>query len=179
MDLLPRIAAGDRTAAEQCIQRYGPLVWGIARRFFSDTRDAEDAIQEVFMTLWANAAAFDPTRAKESTFVALVARRRFIDARRRTQRRPTTEPLQVEHVSWEPKQDTAADQGHLTAALEQLRPEVREILLLSAGRGLTHAEIAERLGLPLGTVKSHARRGLFRLREILSSRESVPEEVAP
>lgn len=171
-DLLPLIANGDRAAAALCIKKYGPLVWGIARRFFADQRDAEDATQDAFLSIWAQAQTFDPKVAPEITFVAMIARRRFIDAQRRTRRRPAMEPL-LEEPTRDPTSEPnipRIDQAALSEALQQLKPEVREVLVLTAASGLSHAEVAQKTGLPLGTVKSHARRGLLRLREILQTR---------
>ena len=92
-NLLPLVARGDRQAAAECIGKYGPLVWSLARRFFRDGRDAEDATQDAFLEIWVHAHSFDPDIASEATFIAMIARRRFIDAQRRTRRRPRTEPL--------------------------------------------------------------------------------------
>lgn len=172
-DLLPLVALGDRAAAKLCIDRYGPLIWSLARRFFADPSDAEDAVQEAFLSIWMHAPTFDPKLSAESTFVAMVARRRFIDSQRRTRRRPRTEPLERATVEpqaealVEPRLGPAADHGKMRDALDQLRPEVREVLVLTTASGLSHAEVAAKTGLPLGTVKSHARRGLLRLRELL------------
>src|SRR5678816_3425476 len=91
--LLGRVAAGVPGAVDECIARYGGLVWTLARRFSSNSADAEDATQEIFLDLWRSAARFDPIAASETTFVALIARRRLIDRRRRRQRRGDTEPL--------------------------------------------------------------------------------------
>jgi len=172
-NLLPLVARGDRQAAAECIGKYGPLVWSLARRFFRDGRDAEDATQDAFLEIWVHAHSFDPDIASEATFIAMIARRRFIDAQRRTRRRPRTEPLLPEQERQangsEPELVRGADSGQVRSALEQLRPEVREVLVLTAASGLSHAEVAQKTGLPLGTVKSHARRGLLRLREILGA----------
>jgi RNA polymerase sigma factor (sigma-70 family) len=80
--LLPRVAAGDELAVRECVDRYGPLIWALARRWSPDPRDAEDAVQEVFVDLWRSAGRYDATRATEAGWVAMVTRRRLIDRTR-------------------------------------------------------------------------------------------------
>ncbi len=93
--LLPRIAAGDPDAVQACIRRYGGLVWSLALRMSRSREDAEDAVQEIFISLWKSADRFDPSRATEVTFIAMVARRRLIDRRRAAQRRPEEATLNL------------------------------------------------------------------------------------
>ncbi|WP_434478838.1 sigma factor [Gemmatimonas sp.] len=85
--LLPRVAAGDELAVRECVDRYGPLIWALARRWSPDPRGVEDAVQEVFVDLWRSAGRYDATRATEAGWVAMVTRRRLID-RTRTATRP-------------------------------------------------------------------------------------------
>ena len=91
--VLPRIAAGDPAAVADCIARYGGLVWSLARRFLGNMTDAEDAVQDVFIELWKNAARYDPGLASEPTYITMIARRRLIDRKRRTGRVPPAQPL--------------------------------------------------------------------------------------
>ncbi|MBX9623103.1 MAG: sigma-70 family RNA polymerase sigma factor, partial [Gemmataceae bacterium] len=91
--VLPRVAVGDPAAVRECIARYGPLVWGLARRLVPNPADAEDAAQDVFISLWQSAGRYDPAQAAEVTFVAMIARRRLIDRRRRARRHPPPDPL--------------------------------------------------------------------------------------
>jgi RNA polymerase sigma factor (sigma-70 family) len=168
--LLPRVAHGDAAAVREVLSRYGGLVWTLAQRMLANRADAEDAVQEIFLDLWSHAGRFDPKLASEATFVALLARRRLIDRRRRGSRRPTPQPLPPQLAGPDEADAPAelADEArHARAALAQLRPEQRRVLELAIDRGLTHEEIARVTGLPLGTVKTHARRGLIRLRELL------------
>lgn len=172
--LLQRIASGDRDAVQECLRSYGGLVLTIARKLLP-TAEVEDAVQEVFIELWRQAARFDPGRAKETTFVALVARRRCIDRLRRRRSGPDLEALGER----EPADAVAADPSRpaevsdeLTRVQEligELPPERQRVLRLSIRDGLTHRQIAERTGLPLGTVKTHIRRGLIRVREQLAA----------
>jgi RNA polymerase sigma-70 factor (ECF subfamily) len=81
--ILKRIAAGDKTAVQDCLDSYGGLVWSLARRMSPNTNEAEDAVQEIFIDVWKNAARFDESQSSETTFVAMIARRRLIDRLRK------------------------------------------------------------------------------------------------
>ena len=165
--LLGRVAAGDAASTRECLARYGGLVWSIARRF--DPGDAEDAVQEIFLDLWKSAARFDPNIASETAFVATIARRRLIDRQRMRRRRPAMEQLPEvpSHIDPGASPAMCAEASQAAAALEALRPEQRQVLVLSVSHGLSHGEIAAKTGMPLGTVKAHARRGLLSIRAAL------------
>lgn len=169
--LLPRVASGDRTAIRECIDRYGGLVWSLVRRACRSDDDAEDAVQEIFLDVWRSAARFDPRVASEATFVAMIARRRLVDRRRQRQRRPDTEPLSqsAPAAATTMPPEVGAEAAQAARALDQLRPEQRQVLILTACHGLSHEEVATTTGMPLGTVKAHARRGLLRVREALGA----------
>jgi len=169
--LLPRIAGGDELAVRECVARYGPLIWSLVRRWTPDTNDAEDAVQEVFVDLWRSAARYDPTRATEPGFVAMVTRRRLIDRLRRRQRAIEFEPLSDNHdvaIEQEPDIDQAIRVERARDALRALPTAQRTMLELSLLHGRTHDEIAKETNTPLGTVKSHIRRGLQRARDLLA-----------
>lgn len=167
----------------ECIARFGGLVWSLARRLSPSATDAEDAAQEIFLDLWRSAARFDPAAASEATFVAMIARRRLIDRRRRGHRRAPTESLSAEDTESLLADASAADLGPEVSAeaaiaaraVAQLRPEQRNVVILSSYYGMSHEEIAASTGLPLGTVKAHSRRGLLRVREALGGGGSDPE----
>ena len=166
--LLGRVAAGDPAAIRECIARFGNLVWSIAKRF--DPVETEDAVQEVFLDLWRSAARFDPEVASETAFIAMIARRRLIDRRRSQARRPAAEDIdEVPSIPDAQVQlpDACAEANQAARALTRLRPEQREVLVLATCHGLSHGEIAARTGMPLGTVKAHARRGLLSIRAAL------------
>lgn len=150
--------------------RFSGLVWSIARKLSADPSDAEDAVQEVFIDLWRSAHRFDPEKGTETTFVATIARRRLIDRGRRRQRRPEVpgidEGVAAQGASHEPA-DVRERAEIVGRAMESLRPEQRQVLNLAINHGATHEQIATSTGMPLGTVKTHARRGLIRLRDIL------------
>lgn len=169
--LLTRIADGDSTAVEHCLAHYGGLVWTLARRLSPTPSDAEDAVQEIFLQLWQQADRYDPTCGSEATFVAMIARRRLIDRLRRRQSRAIEMPL--EHVPAD-LAATAVDWAQVCdevafarRQMEKLKPDEQQVLSLALEHDLPQTEIAERLRMPLGTVKSHARRGLLRLRELM------------
>ncbi len=164
--IMRRVAEGDAAAIRECLARYGNLVWSIARRF--EAADVEDAVQEIFLDLWKSAARFDPAVASETAFVAMIARRRLIDRRRARNRRPTAVAEMPESLA-DPgtSPDTCAEATQAARALDQLRPEQRHVLVLSTVGGLSHGEIAAQTGMPLGTVKAHARRGLLSIRAAL------------
>lgn len=169
--LLPRIAAGDELAVRDCVERYGSLIWALARRWSSDARDVEDAVQEVFVDLWRSSGRYDPTRATEAGWVAMVTRRRLIDRLRRRQRAVELEPLpddydQADEREIDLDRQTRVEQAR--AVLRELAPAQRAVLELSLLHGRTHEEIARETGTPLGTVKSHLRRGLQRARDLIA-----------
>lgn len=170
-NLLERIASGDPSAVDGCLEKYRGLIWSLTRRFAGNDADAEDAVQEIFIELWRHAGRFDAAVAKESTFVATIARRRLIDRRRRQGRRLETVPLDSEPaISANSEVERLEEREEAQRArrfLEKLRPEQRQVLELSFDEGMSQQEIAEATKLPLGTVKTHARRGLIRLRQLL------------
>ena len=133
--------------------------------------DAEDAVQEIFIDIWKNAQRFDAAQASETTFVAMIARRRLIDRIRKTNRQPNV--ASFEDILVEPSESTdkkiqlSVEAQEAAEAMKELRPEQRQILHLSIVQGFSHQEIADALQMPLGTVKTHARRGLMQIREIL------------
>jgi RNA polymerase sigma-70 factor (ECF subfamily) len=139
--------------------------------------DAEDAVQEIFVDIWKNAGRFDPSQSSETTFIAMIARRRLIDRIRFSQRRISADPL--DDVLIEPSDgseknmQTVVEAREAFRALKELRPEQRQVLQLSIIHGLSHQEIADATGMPLGTVKTHARRGLLQAREILGIGKNI------
>lgn len=170
--LLQRVAANEPNAVRECLERYGALVWTIARRFSRDAADAEDAAQEAFVEIWSKAARFDPERASEPAFIALIVRRRLIDRARRRGARVQLEELDPRVALEAPASsidsvEISDEARHATAALATLRPEHRRVLELSIYHGLSHEEIARAVSTPLGTVKTYIRSGLARVREHL------------
>jgi RNA polymerase sigma-70 factor, ECF subfamily len=162
------VASGDPIAMRECLDQFGGLVWSLARRF--SPTDAEDAAQDVFVALWKGASRYDPSVGSESTFVAMIARRRLIDRARARGR--ALQPGSITDTHAAPPAPTAdlSDETALAArAISQLSPDQQKAMHLSICRGLSHEEIAQATGMPLGTVKTHIRRGLARVRELLAS----------
>ncbi|QYO66346.1 RNA polymerase sigma factor [Leptolyngbya sp. 7M] len=178
-NILKRIANGDQSAVQDCLKAYGGLVWSLARRMLRNSDDAEDAVQEVFVDVWKNAGRFDESQSSETTFIAMIARRRLIDKIRFTQRRISADS--IEDLLSEPARSDDADLQMLVEgreafrALKELRPEQQQVLQLSIVHGLSHQEISDATGMPLGTVKTHARRGLIQARELLGIKNSSKE----
>ncbi len=172
--ILKRIAEGEKAAVQDCMNTYGGLVWSLARKMMPIADEAEDAVQEVFIEIWKNAERFDETKSSETTFVAMLARRRIIDRLRKSNRQPQTNPIDdmVSEPSNTGEQDikNSAEAGEAIEMMQELRPEQKQVLMLSIVHGFSHQEIADALDMPLGTVKTHARRGLIQAKEILEER---------
>jgi RNA polymerase sigma-70 factor, ECF subfamily len=178
LSILERIGIGETAAVRDCIEQYGALVWGLSRRYHRSSAAAADAAQEIFIEIWRFAYRYDPRLGAEGAFIATIARRRLIDRIRKE----SCEPLNAlvsddEGHSVEADignhSDSSIDSDKAVLALARLPAEQRHVLELSFWRGLSHSEIADRLGMPLGTVKSLLRRGLLKLRETLEEVETV------
>jgi RNA polymerase sigma-70 factor (ECF subfamily) len=169
--ILHQIAAGEPRAMDAFLDRYSGLVWSLARRQSPSPQDAEDAVQEIFLEIWKSAGRYDPSVAAEQTFVAMIARRRLIDRARRLKRRPKADALPEPEIiadDLQPDRVEIADEARrVTAVLQTLRPEQQKVLELSLVHGRSHSQISEQTGMPLGTVKSLARRGLMKVRRAL------------
>ena len=143
----------------------------MARKLSINQDDAEDAVQEIFIDVWKNAGRFDAGQASEATFIAMIARRRLIDRIRYTNRRISTDSIEdmvVEPANrFDESLQTTVEAREAVKALNTLRPEQQQGLKLSIIQGLSHQEISAATGMPLGTVKTHARRGLTLVREYL------------
>ncbi|MBX3364946.1 MAG: sigma-70 family RNA polymerase sigma factor [Phycisphaeraceae bacterium] len=180
--VLPRVVRGDPEAMDACLDRFGGLVWSLARKLSRSMADAEDAVQEIFLDVWKSAPRYDPTIASETAFVAMIARRRLIDRQRRQGRRPQEEMLVEDARTSGPPESgedssRAEDVLRADAAFQRLSVEQQKVLRLAIHQGLSHDKIAKATGLPLGTVKTHARRGLIKLRELMGVAPASREEV--
>jgi RNA polymerase sigma-70 factor (ECF subfamily) len=169
--ILQDVAAGKPEGVEACLRRFSGPVWNLARRHLRSDSDAEDAVQDIFVDLWKSASRFDPELGSAMTFVMTLARRRLIDRTRKLGRTPPSQSIAdaaeiAEEAAVDPLEITDEVQ-RVSGAMQQLRAEQREVLELSLVEGRSHQQIADSTGLALGTVKSHARRGLMRVRELL------------
>jgi RNA polymerase sigma factor (sigma-70 family) len=164
-----RLAAGEEGALNDCYAALGPMVLGYLRRFVPRD-EAEDVLQRVFYEVWRNHDRYDPTRSLEA-WVLGITRKRAIDQLRR--RHTNVVPIdELRDLAGDDGRDLAeryARASEVRGALEHLSPEQREVLALAYFGDLTQTEIAERLGVPLGTVKARTFRGLRRLADLLGA----------
>jgi len=167
--IISGIRSGREEAMEQLYDRYSSIVYSVALRVLGDTGRAEDVMQEVFMQLWRNPAAFDANRGSLAAWLAVIARNRAIDALRK--RRPESN---IEDVVVAADLDLESDVARKTA-IEKVRgvlggmpPAQRRAIELAFFEGLTHTEVAAKLGEPLGTVKTRIRSALQALRKVMA-----------
>ena len=167
--LLTRVARGDRVAFAELYDRYASAVYGACLRVLRETQAAEDAAQDAFAAIWRHAGAFDANRGAAGAWIGRVARNAALDANRRRALRVTAPEVDPVDEGRTPEElAVAADEAfRLRLALETLPDRERTVLGLAYSDGLTQSEIAERLDLPLGTVKTRTRSGLARLAEYL------------
>jgi len=171
--ILERVAAGDTAAVGECLDRYGDLVWSLARRYLRNAADAEDAVQDIFIDIWGSSARYDRNIASEVAFISTIARRRLIDKIRAAERRPLMDSLDDDEgapidpgIPATVEDDTEV--SIVERVLAEMAPEHQKVLSMSLYEGYSHSEIAERLSLPLGTVKTRVRRGLIHIRQQLN-----------
>ena len=163
--LLERVQARDQAAMGEIFDRYSRMAYSISLRVLKDPAQAEDVMQDVFFQLWQNPRAFASERGSLGAWLAVVVRNRSIDAMRR--RRPS-DPVEdvvlasAADVAGEVEQSTMIER--VRGVMKDLPPEQRESLELAFFGGMTHAEIAEKKGEPLGTVKTRIRAALGSLR---------------
>ena len=166
------LARSDESALAELYDRFGRVAYGLANRILRDEKLAEDAVQEGFLAAWRNADRFMPERGKASTWLLTLVHRRAVDLVRREDRR-RAEPLSE---SIEPGPSYSAEEDawlrfereRVQLALKQLPDQQREALELAYYGGFSQTELAERLGQPIGTIKSRMFTGLARLRELLA-----------
>ncbi|MDX8050745.1 sigma-70 family RNA polymerase sigma factor [Lentzea sp. BCCO 10_0798] len=162
--------AGDEGALRAVYERYAPAVLRVASSSLPSRADAEDVVQTTFVTAWRSRESFDPAKGSLLVWLLTIARRRAIDLLRSHTRdehvvrvlhstgggSPSDEPVRPERI---------VDRMVVLEAIGELPPQQRQVLLLAFYDDLTHEQIAATTGLPLGTVKSHLRRGMTRLRQ--------------
>lgn len=174
------VARSDESALAELYDRFGRVAYGVAVRILRDEKLAEDAVQEGFLAAWRNADRFMPERAKASTWLLTLVHRRAVDlVRRENRRRADTLPDDTDYAASDSAEDDAwlrFERERVQAALRQLPDQQREALELAYYGGFSQSELAERLGEPVGTIKSRMFTGLARLRQLLG--EPGPGETA-
>ena len=170
--LLARVAAGDRGAPlEELYGRYGNRLYGLGLRLLGDQGLAEELVQETFVRLWQQARRFDPARGTVSTFLFAIARRIAVDRWRRPSSRPfEPEPTEAEAAGTDDPVDGVLEGLAVRDAMQSLSPAHRQILELFYGQDRKQTEIAELLGLPLGTVKTRSYYALRAMKLALQER---------
>jgi RNA polymerase sigma-70 factor, ECF subfamily len=167
--MVVRIRSGDEQAMAQLYDRYSSIVYSVALRVLGDTGGAEDVVQDVFMQLWRNPAAFDSSRGSLPAWLAVIARNRAIDAIRK---RHPEDDIAETIVSVEPDLVGEAERARaidkVRGTLGAMPAPQRDALELAFFEGLTHSEIAAKTGEPLGTIKTRIRAGLLAMRKALN-----------
>jgi len=188
-ELVDRLHGRDLGAFEALYDRYGDLVYSVSLRVVADPYVAEDVTQDVFLRVWRRPELFDVRRGKFVTWLLSVTRNRSIDQRRSQSRRMRHEavPSNDEEEAVIPSSDDrddpalasvlADDRAAVRKALETLPPEQRLAIQLAYFGGLTQQEIANKLGQPLGTVKTRIRLGMQKMRGALQARRTAERSV--
>jgi RNA polymerase sigma factor (sigma-70 family) len=169
-EVLARVARADEDALGELYDRFGRVAYGLALRIVRDPALAQDAVQDAMLSAWRTATSFDPRRGKVSTWLLTLVHRRAVDVVRREDRR-RAQPLDDAPIASVDATDETAEvrekRRAVQAALAELPPEQREVLELAYYGGLSQSQLAERLGVPLGTVKSRMFAALAKLRDLL------------
>ena len=168
--LLAQMARGAEPALAELYDRFARIAYGLAVRVLRDQALAEDAVQDAFLGAWRTAAAFDPKRGTASTWLMTLVHRRAVDlVRRRTDAAPICSTTRRSPRERRPtsRREVREERRRVQAALGRLPADQREALELAYYGGLTQSELAERLGVPIGTIKSRMFAGLGKLRDLL------------
>jgi len=167
--LLSRIERGDERAMAVLFDRYSKIVYSVSLRVLRDTASAEDVMQEIFMQIWRNTSSFTATKGSLGGWLSVVSRNRSIDILRRKRPSEQVEEMNLAsntNLADESERNILMVKARATVAL--LPPEQRKTLEMAFFDGLTHSEIAELTGDPLGTVKTRIRSALTTLRKAMA-----------
>ncbi len=169
-ELIRRTGSGDKAAFAALYTQVSAKLFGVALRICGSREVAEEVLQEGFVAIWARAADYDPVRGPAMGWLATIVRHCAIDQLRRQQSRPEGHRAPEELLASfaQPgRTDTGAEMRALQRCLDELEPQPRQAILLAYLYGLTRDELAARLAVPVGTIKSWIRRGLERLQRCL------------
>ena len=168
-------STGDQEALVTLYDRYSTRVFSMAMALLGDRSDAEEVTQDVFLSVWRNSGSFDPLKARFSTWITHIAHNRAVDELRKRRKRAKDTPLENEPAVDRleshdmPSLEAGVEFGRMRHAMNGLSPEYQKVIFLSFFQGYTHKEISEILNQPLGTVKTHMRSALKKLRESLGA----------
>lgn len=171
--LLARVATGDQLAFEALYRSTSGKLLGICLRVLTDRAEAEDVLQDVYVTVWNKAGQFDATRARAVTWMGTIARNRAIDRLRALPAPATRASIDVAEAAHDPapspsvQAEAATEHARLDDCIEQLEPRRKTLIRTAFFDGATYEELATRSGSPLGSVKSWIRRGLMQLKACL------------
>ncbi|MDQ3617662.1 MAG: sigma-70 family RNA polymerase sigma factor [Pseudomonadota bacterium] len=171
--VIASVARGDQRAFEELYRATSAKLYGVCLRVLTDRSEAEDVLQEVYAIVWRKAGQFDASRASPITWMAMIARNKAIDRLRATPAAARTAPIEIAETIADPgvsplhAAEAETDRERLGACLEQLDTRRRSLIRTAFFDGATYEELAERIGSPLGSVKSWIRRGLLQLRACL------------
>lgn len=171
---MTRVAAGERAALRQLYEATSAKLFAVCLRILSDREEAEDVLQEVYVTVWRRADRFDGTRASVMTWVSTIARNRSIDRLRARGPMAYAEPVEAAEIAdgavgAEALLVAAGEQERLHRCLSQLDARTETVIRTAFFEGVTYEALARRMGAPLGTVKSWVRRGLAKLKGCLAT----------
>jgi RNA polymerase sigma-70 factor, ECF subfamily len=177
-DLIEQVARGDASAFSLLYDRFSPGLYSMVMRMTGDEAEAQDVLQDAFSHIWRKASTYDRSRSAAFTWAVMVTRNKCIDRMRIRQRVSRVAERMAAEVDGQTQlDDTSAEEtemreqrNRVRTALSEVAPDQRQAIELAFFSDLTHEQIAEKLGAPLGTVKARIRRGLLKLRDVLNSR---------
>ena len=173
---MERIADGQSMALEELYDRYAPLVYSVIRKILRDEHDAEEALQDTWLQLWRRPQSYDPNRGSVAAWLVTIGRSRALDLYRSRSSRKRVEEKNVTHDPVPPRSPSISAEDRelrerIATGWQHLEPQHRQVLELAFWEGLSQSEIAERIGSPLGTVKSWMRQGVQRLQGTFQKEE--------
>lgn len=166
-----RVAKGDRAALREVYDRTSAKLFGLCLRILGDTSEAEDTMQDIYLTVWQRAGSFDPARSSPVTWLTVIARSRAIDRLRSSGRSRAALPIENAADVRDPSPDAVTlleagqDASRLNGCVEELDQRQAQAIREAFFGGATYPQLAERAGVPVGTMKSWIRRSLIKLRE--------------